>query len=337
MEDQKKSVLMLCVSFFGYEKRLADAIQNLDYDVDLYDERPNNGFVSKACIRYNILLYRPVIKRYYKRIIRKLQNKKYDYVFVVKGEAISEEIFSMLKAAYPQAKFVLYLWDSVANIPECEKRMKLYDRVLTFDPVDAKKYSIQYLPLPYDEKSFSYGICREYKYDVAFIGTAHSVRPRVVKQIQAVCQRQGRSCFVYFYSPHILVYLFNKLTNPNYRWITLREIHFKPLSEEQVNEIYANSRCVLDVEHPRQSGTTTRPVEMLPMQKKIITTNQSVKKYAFYNENNFCVIDREDVDINEEFWKSLYIPAEKSVIEEYSPEQFVEKLFQETYDVYGEV
>ena len=251
---------MFCVSFFQYEQRIANAIRNAGYDVDLYDERPNSGFFAKACIRYNVSLYRPVTRRYYQQIIQNLQDTTYDYVLVVKGEAVNEDVITMLREAQPKAKFVLYLWDSVANIPDCAKRMKLYDRVLTFDPSDAKKYGIQYLPLPYDEKSFSYGACGEYKYDAAFIGTAHSVRPRVVKQIQSLCQQQGRSCFVYFYSPHILVYLLNKLTNPNYRWITRKEIHFKPLSSELVNEIYASSRCVLDIEHPRQSGTTTRPV-----------------------------------------------------------------------------
>jgi len=35
MEQKKKRVLMFCPSFFGYDKRLANAIRNEGYEVDL--------------------------------------------------------------------------------------------------------------------------------------------------------------------------------------------------------------------------------------------------------------------------------------------------------------
>lgn len=327
MRQQSKRVLMFCVGFFGYEKRIAGAIRAQGYEVDHYDERPNSGFIAKTCVRYNVGLYRPVIRQYYEDIIQKNRDKHYDYVLVVKGEAVNEAIVGMLRAAYPDAKFVLYLWDSAANIPDCENRMKLYDRVLTFDPADAEKYRIAYLPIPYDESSRAYNVRDEYRYDAAFIGTAHSVRPRVVKQIQEVCHRQGRTMFVYFYSPHIFVYLFNKLTNPDYRWITLKEVHFQALSAEQVNEIYGNSRCVVDIEHPKQSGATTRPIEMLPMGKKIITTNRHVKDFPFYNENNFCIVDRDTPEVNPQFWDKAHIPATEEILRQYAPSEFVKNLF----------
>jgi len=192
---------MFCPSFFGYDKRLANAIRNEGYEVDLYDERPNNGFIAKVCIRYSVRMYRPITKGYYQQIIQKLGNASYDYVLVVKGEAVSEDIVGLLRETYPAAKFILYLWDSVVNIPDCVKRISLFDKVLTFDSNDARKYGLQYLPLPYDEGSFSYAACDTYKYDAAFIGTAHSVRPRAVRQIQEICQQQGQLfCLLLFSS-----------------------------------------------------------------------------------------------------------------------------------------
>ena len=329
MNQEKKRVLMFCVHFFEYEKRIADAMRNQGYEVDLYDERPSEGFVGKACVRYNVKAYRPIIKRHIKNIIRDNRDKKYDYILVVKGEALYCKAIDMLREAYPDAELILYLWDSVANIPECEKRMKRYDRVLTFDPQDAKKYDIRFLSIPYDETSFAYEQTDAYQYDVAFIGTAHSVRPRVVKQVEAICAQQNRTCYSYFYSPHILVYLLNKLTNPNYKWITLKDIHFKPLSPQQVYEIYQRSRCVLDIEHPKQQGSTTRPVEMLPMKKKIITTNRNMTDYPFYNNHNFCVIDRDNPQIDEMFWQLPYVSVDDDVLEGYSPKQFVCAIFSE--------
>lgn len=92
---------------------------------------------------------------------------------------------------------------------------------------------------------------------------------------------------------------------------------------------------MLDIEHPRQSGITTRPIEMLPMQKKVITTNQTVKSFDFYNENNFCIIDCDHLNIDNDFWELPYIPADKSVIERYSPMQFIKTIFQEDPEVYN--
>jgi hypothetical protein len=163
---------------------------------------------------------------------------------------------------------------------------------------------------------------------VAFIGTAHSVRPRVIKTIEKQCEQMGKKCFHYFYSPHILVYLLNKITNKDYKFISLKEVNFKGLSAKEVCEIYGASQCVLDIEHPRQKGTTTRPVEMLPMKKKIITTNTHVKDFDFYSENNFLIIDRDNPQINEEFFESPYIEASKEVVEKYSPKTFVETLLE---------
>lgn len=328
VQQSNKRVLMFCAPFFGYDKRLFLALEEAGFRVDLYDEKPSTGFVHKACIRYNVGLYRPVIRRYIQSVIAKNADIQYNYVFVVKGEAINGEAIGLLRQAYPKAKFILYLWDSVANIPECESRITLYDRVLTFDPADAEKYSLPYLPVPYGKEHVTYQQTEQYDYDIAFIGTVHSVRPRVVKQVVQSCEQMGKRCYVYFYCPHILVYLLNKLTNRDFRWIKLKEVHFDALSPQEVCDIYGASRCILDVEHPRQQGTTTRPVEMLPMKKKIITTNPMVKEYPFYHENNFLIIDRQAPQLDPVFLQTPYIPVDEAVLERYSPGSFVQQLME---------
>ncbi len=328
MAEKQKRVLMLCPTFFGYENRMAKALRDEGFLVRLYDERPNTGFLCKASLRYNLKFYKPVVKRYIQTIIDENRNESFDYVFVVKGEAIGETEVAMLRRAYPNAELVLYCWDSVANVPDGEKKITLYDRVFTFDPRDAEKYNLPFLPIPYGKEYTKTEQTGAYEYDVAFIGTAHSVRPRVVKQIKEQCERMGRTCFTYFYSPHVLVFWLNKLTNRDYRYLSLKETHFKALSTEDVCRIYNASKCVLDIEHPRQHGTTTRPVEMLPMQKKIITTNSYVKQFAFYNENNFCIIDRDDPRVDEQFFESEYLPVEEDIVNQYSPKRFVETLFE---------
>ena len=147
MSQTRKKVLMFCPTFFGYENRIAEAFRDEGFDVALYNERPNNGFVCKTALRLNLKFYKRVVTNYIKKIIEGNDSKSFDFILVVKGEAISEKEITLLKKAYPNAKTVLYLWDSVANVPDGEKKLDLYDRLLTFDPVDAEKYNIKLRPL----------------------------------------------------------------------------------------------------------------------------------------------------------------------------------------------
>ena len=317
-----KTILMFCTDFFGYEKRIADGLRAAGHRVDLYDERPSGSALAKLCIRKNVRLYRPHIRRYVEQIIQKNRAQRYDIILVVKGEAVNAEIISMLRQTWPNAEYILYLWDALKNIPEGETRISLYDRVFTFDPADAKQYDLPLLLLPYSAEHAGTAAAERYEYDIAFVGTAHSDRPQVVSEVKNFCEAHGLRCFVYLYSPHIFVYLFNKLTNPSYRGIRRRDVHFSPLPDQALYKIYSASKCVLDIEHPGQSGATTRAVEMLPLRRKVITTNPLVRTFPFYREENYHVIDRKRPEIDLNFLKTEYVPLPEEIIAQYSPKQF---------------
>ena len=192
-----KRILMFCPSFFGYDKKIAEALRDQGHQVDLYDERVSNNVIAKTCIRYNIKLFHPVLDRYISRIIAENTDKQYDYIFVIKGEGITHKGLAMLRDAYPQAKQILYLWDSVENFADGAEKAKRYDRVLTFDPMDAEKYGFVFRPLFYHKGFSGAQAVSDFDYDIAFIGTAHSSRPRIVKAltislISRTCKRNER-------------------------------------------------------------------------------------------------------------------------------------------------
>jgi len=326
-KENKKSVLMFCPKFFGYEKRVAQAIRAQGFDVDLYDERPNNGFIAKVSLRLNIKLYRPVVRKYISRVIEENKNKHYDYVFMVKSEAAGKAEIDMLRKAYPDAEFILYLWDSVANVPDGEKKLPLYDRVLTFDPVDAKNYGLKLRPLFYgDEYTAKDESEKTYEYDFAFVGTAHTDRPRIAHALERECLKRDRKCFYYLFLPHPLVFLYNKIRERSYKGISKSDINFNSLKASQITEIYSKSRSILDVEHPKQRGLTMRTIELLGMGKKIITTNKYIKEYDFYNENNICLIDRENPSVAEDFFDREYSPVPQDIMKRYTIEAFVKEI-----------
>ena len=69
-----------------------------------------------------------------------------------------------------------------------------------------------------------------------------------------------------------------------------------------------------------------RTIEMIGMNKKIITTNQTIKEYDFYNPNNICVIDRNNININTNFFDAQYEPLSDQIYIKYSLEQWIKDI-----------
>jgi len=326
---QNKKVLMFGPSYFGYTECIVSQLQAMGAQVDLYNDRPNNGALCKTLVRYQVKLYYPKVVAHYTKAAEENKDKDYDYIFVIKSECVDANIMKMLREHFPRAKCILYMWDGLRNIPKGTERLCLYDRVLTFDHEDAEKYGLILRPLFFrKEYAKTSAEPEHYDYDVSFIGTAHSIRPKMVKAVEDICKKEGRTCFKYLFLTHPLVYWYNKLFNKDYRKVRKSDIHFTSISADQVRAVYDTTRCILDVEHVSQRGLTIRTIEMIGMGKKLITTNTGIQKYDFYNPKNILILDRENPQIPAEFWESAYEPVPQEIINRYSLESFVRELFE---------
>ncbi len=322
-----KNILFICNSFFNYYKYLIKEMQIMGANVDYHDELPSNSFLMKSFNRLDFKLFSFLSNSYYSKIIEKNKDKKYDYILIVKSEAITESMLIQFKENFPSAKLILYLWDSIKNVKGIEKKLKYYDKILSFDSEDAKKYpDMLFRPLFFiDTFSVKNSDVDQYDYDLAFIGTAHGNRIAVMKSIIEQCN--NRNCFVYFYLPFKLLFFYHKITNKYYKNISFQDIHYVPLSKKEIVRIYDRSRCVVDIQHQSQSGLTMKTIEMLGMHKKIITTNQRCRDYDFYNENNILIIDSFDPVIDDEFFNKKYIEIEDKVYQSYTLHNFLIDIF----------
>ena len=70
----------------------------------------------------------------------------------------------------------------------------------------------------------------------------------------------------------------------------------------------------------------------VPPMRHGITTNTYVKDFPFYNENNFCIVDRDDPKFDVAFLDTPYLPVSDELLERYSPRSFVKALLPETED-----
>ena len=336
MALKNKKILFFAPSFFGYEFAIKNKLKELGASVDLYDERPSSNSFIKALIRshnrFLTFLILPLIHRYFNKIIHENIDKNYDYIFIIKGEVFNPEIVLTLKENYPNAKLILYLWDSIAIYKSIQDSLHIFDSAFTFDSIDSLKYTkLNFRPLffidKYSDLTDQQGFKLDYKSDILFIGTVHSDRWIFLNKIkeQALQKKLRVDFYLYIQSP--LVFLARKLFDKRLYGLSLKDVHFKSISQEEIIRRTFYSKSVLDIQHPKQTGMTMRTIEVLGAQRKLITTNQNISEYDFYNPENILIIDRLNPVITEEFFEGKYIIPEDAIKNKYSLSGWINDVF----------
>lgn len=332
MNLNNKKVLFLCQRFFGYEDAICKKIKSFGADVDFFDERPSNSVIGKIIIRLNLpFLCKWFAHRYYKSILEKIKGvKKYDYFFVVKIESLTEAILTEVKYRYPNAIFILYLWDSIDNYKHKLGTLKYFDRIFSFDVDDSLKYrQIMFKPLFFlDHYSDLSKTKKTVEYDLVFVGSGHGDRLFFLKQLVTLNKASNFSYYFFVYFQSRIHFVIRRLFDPRMRGIKTSDVCFKSLDSIELRSILEKSRAVIDIEHIKQKGLTIRSIEMLGAKIKLVTTNQAVKNYDFYNSNNICVIDRKNPVIPKVFLQSEYSDVPNSIREKYSLDNWVRGIFE---------
>lgn len=296
-------------------------LERKGFIVDYFNDKPNDKFICKTLGRVDFKPYRYVLTQYYKRILQRVKNYKYDIILFIRGEYVTERALKIFRKELRASKFILYMWDSVKNVKGIERKWKYFDEVYSFDRMDCQKYEaekIKFLPLFYKDEYHCQTNYYNMVYDLAFIGTAHGDRAKIMKKIKDNFERKGKKVFVYLYSPHFAVFLFNKIFNKDYRGIKVSDISFKILPTDKVIEIYLQSKCVVDIENKLQTGLTIRTIEVMGLKRKLVTTNLDIINYDFYKKENIYIMDREKMDIDMDFIEGDFHEINQELYEKYS-------------------
>ena len=323
-----KHVLFFYLSTFNYEAEIQKAMEREGAIVDSYNERPTNNVFARILIRLNRNLIHSYIDKYYNNVMRQTLRKKYDYIFFIKGESISDIIIERLRNIHPEAKIIMYYWDSIANNHNAKGMLKCFDKVLSFDKNDCRDFGLEFLPLfyipQYEEVSRK---DVEQKYDLMFAGTVHSERYEYVNTIVKQVRKVGGKCFTWFYFPSKVNFYKLKWDNPKFRSANIKDFQFSPMPREQLLDYYAASRIQIDMQHPKQTGLTMRTIETLGAKKKLITTNLDVKNYDFYRPDNILIVDRENPQITKEFVEAPWSDIPEEIYKKYSISSWLNTIF----------
>ncbi|MEH8175710.1 hypothetical protein ACET7Y_19775 [Aeromonas veronii] len=324
-----KKILFICPRFFGYEREIELELINLGAKVDYFNERPFESSVAKVLNRLNFkAAIKKAIEYHYSNIIQKSASVNYDYLFVVAPETMTTDFIKDIKVNNKKIKTVLYLWDSIKNKKNAFDLIEHFDKVLTFDKTDSLINSkVGFLPLFYIDAYAQKSNQSRDIYQLAFIGTAHSGRYNLVKKIIDNLGVKKHKNYLFYFSPSKLLFCLKKSLTNELNGMSFKDISFNSMTSKEIISVLADTNVVIDIEHPRQNGLTMRTIEMLGMQKKLITTNKNVAEYDFYNKNNILIVDRNNPQVDPEFIHSKYQHVDKVILEKYRLSTWLINLF----------
>lgn len=333
--DNKK-ILFFSVQTFNLEKEIKKKLEELGAKVDYFDERPSNNNFAKGIIRIKRNFYQKKIDNYYTRILLETKNENYNYLFVNRGEVVPEFFLQNFKKDHPECECIFYTWDSFTNHSHPTQILKYFHKKFTFDPGDAVKYGLNFRPLFFLDsyKSLDSNNDAKCKYDLLFLGTAHSDRYTISNKVKEWCDINNLKSYCYYFIHGRFVYFYKKIFDKSFQLFDYKKLSFKSLTTNEILELYKNSNVILDINHPGQNGLTMRTFETIGSGKKMITTNSEVKKYPFYNSNNIYVIDRNDVVLDKDFFELPYSPIEKELYYKSSIEGWLKCIFVENESNY---
>ena len=326
-------ILLIMPNFFEYPQIIKTELEQMGHIVDYFDDRPSTSGIVKAIIRVNKNLIHHYIKKYFDNIMEIVSGYTYDVVFVISGQSFSfdEKMVERLKESQPNARYILYQWDSQKNFAYIKKLQKYFDKCYSFDKNDVEEnIGLQFLPLFYSRQyeKIAKKKSSEPKYDFCFVGTAHPKKYKFINEMSAQLNTVFPKQFIYFFFPSRIVYFYRKVRNKELWKAHYKEFHYAPMKKDELEGVMVQSRCIMDSAQAGQIGLTIRVFEALGAEKKLITTNTDIVNYDFYCEENIYVYDGM-FDLEAPFFKMPYKKIEQDIYEKYSLRNWLSILLRE--------
>jgi hypothetical protein len=276
-------ILFIGLPFYTYTDRIVDSLRQKGHDVTYYPNE-NRSFAAKVFRAVAPRIYQRIREAYHDRIVRETESQAYDYVFFLQSHRFSHQNMARMRANHPEARFVLYNWDSLRT-HDYSSHLQYFDWAKTFDRADAKKLGIGYLPLFALPEYFAVDPDAPKSFDLYFVATIGQVgRLVLVKALRDHCRANAiRLSFNLFCSPRVYWQALRK-------GLSIEGLRLSAMTQQEIIAILQSSKAVFDHPNHAQSGYTMRFIENMCAGRKIVTTNPLVEQEAFYTPDRFHVV-----------------------------------------------
>lgn len=316
MTESNKFFLLITFDNWGYNQYIADALEAKSHTVKHINfhqfqykypslwHKVFNFFIKNLGITNLKHLH------YHKLILKELDTiDKIDTSIYIKADFLSPKTIKAINKK--SQKSVLIISDSINRYPKTKNILNLFDKVFSFEKKDCKKYNLRF------KTNFIYKYIEEKKSDLKYkVFNISSFDRRF-----PVFEKIGKSLKEMNINYKIIIFTSKKDDD------AYLEFSQKPLSIPEINNIMQDSEILLDIHRNEQQGLSFRVFESLGFHKKLITTNQDIVNYDFYDARNIFVInDIENPNIPRSFLTTSYFNPPKELIENYLVENWVNEL-----------
>lgn len=327
-----KKILFLMNSMQGYEKEIIKGFQRKGFDVDWYR---NSSKIPKQNLTFLDRIIRSIAEDFYissfKKILYRIEERfylkdtedlkaEYDYILDI-GSKSSPNFMKILNSK-SKGKKILYIWDDLRYDKRSELLISIFDEVYSYSPQDSQKYRLKYRPNFFVD-IFNY-MGEEKNNDIFYIGNMREKeRTIIIKKIDESFPNLNK--YIKLCGKFKIRYIDRFLSFSTYKKYFIQ----KQFNVLELGEAYKNSKILLDITLKTQVGLGLRPIESIGSKCKLITTNENIKKYDFYNENNIFVLKKDFSNLNElkVFVDKPYIDYSEEIRYKYSIDGFIDEVF----------
>ncbi len=310
-----KKILLVIPNFHGYETAIADELTTMGLVV--------NDIVL-ATVKANDDGYWTGVRH---QIAELIVAEKFDFLMAINTNVVTGLLLTMLKKENPQARSILYLWDSLKNweAGNILSILDQYDYRFSFEYADCINFpalKLKHRPLFFHPYAREIKPPPKHQFDMAFVNSAKPSRIRFINQLERLYKNMSTNFHLHFTTLRsVPAYLLNHkvLVKP-------KNIKLKKLSIFKTIEILNSASCCLDIPVEHQFGLSIGVFNIIGLNKKMVTTNQDIAKYDFYHPDNILVIPPADMKDIGPFLKKPQTPVAADIIHKYSVAHFVKSM-----------
>lgn len=319
---KRRRMLLYMSDFYGYYKEIISELNAQNWDVTWYLDQLRLTAAQLVIAKIDKGYKERLFDAYFQKSLEENRNESIDMILVIFAAGFFRpKHMALFKQYFPNTEVVYYTWDSITNYPVTRDLVNSADRAYTFDLADSETYGINFLPLFYIP-----GVLKQSKM-VYHCSSIMSFQPEKSEELKKLLKTipPDTNNYIFLRVGSKLLLLRMKLFSRKQIGGLEQYFHLESLSRNDVISTFAASAAVIDCPRPHQNGLTMRTFEVLSLGRKLITTNENIKKYDFYSPDNICVIDEKNECIPKDFFDKPF-DDKYALSDKYSLPSFIQLL-----------
>ena len=314
-------VTVISFDFWGFDRYIIEELQRKGVEalhinlIDFKYKHPSP--LHPIGNSLNKLLFKNNIKNQKRQeyVLERLKALgRQDVVLVIRPDLLDKKTHLAVKQLTKQ--YYAYLYDSTKRFPVDNLLHGIFDKIFSFDEEDVKKYGFRhisnYIYLPKKDvrpaSAFTHKVFMVISGDerLATLNAIAAELDKIKIGYKFIVRASRKPADLH---PGI-------------------EYSQAEIWQEELMRYLNDSEIFLDIIRHGHNGLSFRIFEAMAYQKKLITTNASVKNYDFYNPDNIMVIDPDNVAIDKSFFDTPYVPVDEDIYNKYTIKTWVSTVFE---------